>query len=111
MKVMDNIIELFKKPPEKAYQVSEIIPAGTPTEEYSETLDYIRVTGRPESYKSYREFLMTLNRFIWVLGTEQQNDLIRRAQMTHNMITTLTAATFHDDEAIEQHMPKMPEWF
>lgn len=96
---------------DNATKTTGIVPKGTPEEVYSKDPDYIRVTQHPESYRSYREFLLTLNRFVWVLSLDKQNALLRRAQMAHNMDTTLTRNPFFDEDAIEQHAPDMPDWF
>lgn len=72
---------------------TEIIPRGTPSAFYVNRADYLQVTKRPESFRSHHKFLMALNRFVWVIGTEKENRLVRRSEKAHGIKTFLS-----DDE-------------
>ncbi len=80
---MDNVINLFTK--RAKVMATDIIPRGTPREFYANEADYLQVTMRPESFNSHHDFLMTLNRFVWVIGTGQENRLVRRSEKEHGM--------------------------
>ncbi len=72
---------------------TEIIPRGTPSAFYVNREDYLQVTKQPESFRSHHKFLMALNRFVWVIGTGQENRLVRRSEKEHGIKTF-----FSDDE-------------
>ncbi len=73
---------------------TEIIPRGTPSAFYVNRADYLQVTKQPESFSSHHKFLMALNRFVWVIGTEKENRLVRRSEKEHGI------KTFFSDEEL-----------
>ena len=73
---------------------TEIIPRGTPSAFYVNREDYLQVTKQPESFRSHHKFLMALNRFVWVIGIEQENRLVRRSEKEHGI------KTFFSDEEL-----------
>lgn len=76
----------------------DIVPRGTPREFYANEPDYLQITMRPETFATHREFLMVLNRYVWVIGLEQETRLVRRSERQHGIAHFISDDSWICDE-------------